>query len=297
MPNQIFAQVTSVHDFSTCEAEEGVLGLALVPFSHTSDKYPSLLQNLMDTDQLPHAMYSLYLNSRDDYPTPDDTVQLQQFQDDNGNWEHGYSRPTSASSEIVFGGVNPRHYEGCLQWHDLGQFEDTATGSGRFEGFWDFSLDGVNCGGKSVSSSNVAMLDTGSSYIIGPTNAVAKIASMNHASCFTLVDLAKPKLVDCSTESGFDAAIIECDAPLFNLDFVADGHTYVLAKEDLIIKVQTSFGEACILRLVGSDGIPVSFDRGAVSYGARFHRLTAINSHTIFTITPSIRAGSWEMSF
>jgi hypothetical protein len=252
--NQVFAQVTDVHNFSTCEAEEGVLGLA---FSKTtSHQFPSVLQNLMDTQQLKHSMYSLYLNPHDDYPQVNgDSSSFYGHEDAQGNLEYGYQRPVSASSQIVFGGVDQRHYEGCLQWHELGQFEDSKTG-GQFQGFWDFALGEVKFGGTSVSTSNLALLDTGSSYIIGPTDAVAKIADMNHASCFTMLDRADPQLVEC-TSGDFDAAVIDCDQPMFNLEFVADGRTYVLEKEDLIIQVDTSFGKACVLRLVGSEGIPV----------------------------------------
>lgn len=256
VPNQVFAQVTSVHDFATCEAEEGVLGLAYS--KETSHKFPSLLHNLQEEGHLHHAMYSLYLSPKDDYPAHAQQS-LAQAMDDNGNVQLGYQRPTSASSQIIFGGVDQLHYAGCLQWHDLGNFADTQTGQ-SFEGFWDFQLQAVKFGGTSVTTSNLALIDTGSSYIVGPTDIVAQIATMNHASCFNMLSSGDPQLVDCS-QGDFDAAVIDCDQPFFNLEFVADGHTYVMEKEDLVLQVHTSFGEACLLRLVGSEGIPVSTTR------------------------------------
>lgn len=251
MKQQVFAQVTSLHNFSTCEAEEGVLGLAFA--TKTSNDFPSVIQNMIDTDHLQYSMYSLYLNSRDDYPSPG---ALDEHADDNGNLEYGYQRPTSASSQIIFGGVDQRHYEGCLQWHNLGHYDDSKTG-GTFPGFWDFTLQDVRFGGSSVSTSNLALLDTGSSYVIGPTEAVGKIAKLNGAKCFDMVQPSKPQLVECSS-GDFDAAVIDCDQPFFNLEFVADSRTYVLEKEDLIIETDTSSGTVCVLRLVGSEGIPVS---------------------------------------
>ncbi len=239
-----------MHNFATCEAEEGVLGLAYA--QTTSQGFPSLLKNMVDSDQLRHAMYSLYLNPKDDYPAPKENYE---HMDSNGNIEYGFQNPISASSQIVFGGVDQRHYEGCLQWHPLGQFEDTKTG-GQFAGFWDFNLSQVKFGGTAVSTSDLALLDTGSSYIIGPADAVAQIAQMNHASCFNMIQATEPQLVDCSSGT-FDAAVIDCEQPLFNLEFIADGYTYVLEKEDLVLQVHTGFGEACVLRLVGSEGIPV----------------------------------------
>lgn len=256
--NQVFAQVTSVYNFTTCEAEEGVLGLAYS--MKTTFDYASLLGNLNNvassSSSKRHAMFAMYLSSKDDYPA--ERSPFQDF-DDFGNMEYGFQRPTSAYSEIVFGGVNQTHYEGCLQWHSLGHFEDVQTGS-LLEGYWDFALDSVRLGGTLLSSStgtNLAVVDSGSSYIIGPPDSIAQIASQNHASCFNMIRSEEPQLVDCALSS-FDAAVIDCDQPFFNLEFIANGHTYVLEKEDLMIQVETNLGPACILRLVGSKGISVS---------------------------------------
>jgi cathepsin D len=43
-------------------------------------------------------------------------------------------------SELVIGGVDREYYEGCLSWHDLGQF--TVDGS-TFEGFWDVAISSI----------------------------------------------------------------------------------------------------------------------------------------------------------
>jgi hypothetical protein len=252
---QIFAQVTSVYDFETCEGEDGVLGLAFTYVSNNN--YPSLLKNL--ETKLLHPMYSLYLSPKDDYP---DDSNFQGKHDTYGNLESGvFASPSNASSEIVLGGVNQKHYTGCLQWHTLGVFQDDISGE-RFEGYWDFSLDIVKVGGTKMTTSNVALVDTGSSYIVGPPNDVAQFAVLNNAKCFTVDSAANtfnpPQEVNCTRAEGFDASIIDCDEPFFNLEFIADGKTYVLEKEDLVLQIPTSFGQACVLRIVGSDGIPVS---------------------------------------
>lgn len=208
----------------------------------------------MQPPGMKHAMYSLFLGTRDDYPAERDSFQPQ---DGNGNLQYGFQQPISATSQIVFGGVDQRHYEGCLTWHRLGQFQDALTGS-TFEGYWDFALEEVKFGGSKISTSNLALVDTGSSYIVGPMDDIANIAAMNKAKCFNMIYSNDPEPVDCNVEEGFDAAVIDCAQPLFNLEFVADGRTYVLEKEDLIIQVDTNWGPTCILRLVGSPGLPVS---------------------------------------
>lgn len=247
---QVFAQVTALTNFVTCEAEEGVFGLAFSMIS--SHNYPSLLSNL-DTTLL-HSIYSLYLNQNDDYP--DETLDFQQQQDADGNVEYGATKPISHNSQIVFGGVDQKHYDGCLQWHDLGQFRDVATGE-KFQGYWDFALQKTKVGGTTLPlTDTLALVDSGSSYIVGPPQDVSDFAKINQATCFTLEDPENPEEVECGED--FDSAIVDCNQPFFNLEFVADGATYVMEKEDLILRVQTSFGESCLLRMVGSNGVPVS---------------------------------------
>jgi hypothetical protein len=120
--HQVFAQATSLHHFSTCEAEEGIIGLAFTMIS--SHNYPSLLSNLMreselgDSPVLMHSIYSLYLNAHDNYPDQANGGNYSQT-DAYENLEYGGARPTSAKSQIAFGAVDQQHYKGCLQWHDL----------------------------------------------------------------------------------------------------------------------------------------------------------------------------------
>jgi hypothetical protein len=248
---QVFAQVTQLTHFETCESEEGILGLAFSFIS--SHNYPSLLSNLEHA--LLHPIFSLYLDATDDYPA--DTSEGAPIIDAYGNEEFGKAQPSTSSSQIVFGGVDQKHYEGCLTWHNLGQF-DLNTGD-IFVGYWDFRLEDVRVGGTSLPTSALALVDSGSSYIVGPLDDVGKFALMNGATCFLLEDINNPKEVDCDSKWGWDSAMIECDRPFFNLEFIADGVVYVLEKEDLLLRVDTSYGDACILRIVGNTDIPVSW--------------------------------------
>ena len=226
--NQIFAEATTVENLVTCQGEQGVLGLG---FSFLSSHFfPSVIQNLQDN--LMHPIFGMYLSEVDDYPLVDDG--------------HG---PTSADhSEIVFGGVNQKHYSGCLHWHNLGQFKESDTGE-TFQGYWDFKLDGVEVGGTPMPSSQLAIVDSGSSNIVGPKDAVGIIAQLNGAECFNMPDgtTSYPVSVNCS--DGFDIATIDCDRPFFDLEFRADGVVYHLTKEDLIKTIETGMGSLCTIRL------------------------------------------------
>lgn len=248
MEEQVFAQVERIVNFETCESEEGIIGLAFSFIS--SHNYPSLLSNLEHA--LMHPIFSLYLDENDDYPSDNGSPTI----DANGNKEFGKAQPSTFSSQVVFGGVDQKHYEGCLNWHDLGQF-DLDTGD-IFVGYWDFRLDDVLVGGTSLPTSALALVDSGSSYIVGPLDDVGKFALLNGATCFTLEDKSNAKEADCDSKWGWDSAMIKCDQNFFNLEFISDGVTYVLEKEDLVLRVKTSYGDACILRIIGSDDIPVS---------------------------------------
>jgi len=266
--NQVFAQVTHIQNFATCEQEEGIMGLANA--MTTTHGFPSLLGNILNRSQtnggankvLPYNVFGMYLRSDvDDYNGVDIT---------NPNEE------PRKSSELILGGVNQEHYLGCLQWHNLLSSQNSATGIGStFDKYWSVMLDDVKVGGTSLNKSSsstgdlVAVLDSGSSYIVGPQAAVAHMVQLNNAKCFRMdIDTSSqmnngqaqsttdPKEVDCNDPAGFDGAVLNnCDDPFFSIEFVIDGSVYVLEKEDLMVNLDTLFGTVCILRVVASQGM------------------------------------------
>jgi cathepsin D len=225
---QIFAEATKIDKFSSCQGEQGILGLGFSFIS--SHNFPTVINNLQQI--LRHPIIGIYLSYIDDYPSSD------------GN----QGSVSSDHSEIAFGGVNQKHYSGCLRWHNLGQFRESWTGK-TFQGYWDFKLDGVQVGGTSMPSSQLAIVDSGSTHIVGPREAIGLIAQLNGAECFSLPDgdASSPISIDCLEE--FDIAAIECDRPFFDLEFQADGEVYHLTKEDLVKSIETSIGNLCILKL------------------------------------------------
>jgi Eukaryotic aspartyl protease len=249
----VFGEITNLQNFQTCSVEEGVFGLA---FSMDFHSFPTPLKNL--ASKLRHPIFSLYLESTEDYPDEFDDLTTYEEPDENGNMEHGFKPAFGAHSELVFGGVNQKHYEGCISWHELGQF--SLRDGSVFEGYWDFKLDYVKMNGSPLAAaSTLALVDSGSTYIVGPMDAIGYVAEQNQAVCFTVPEFGDPEAVDCTSPFGFDAASIDCDQKRFYaLEFVADGTSYVLGKKELVDVIDTSEGPLCLLRLMGNNDIPVS---------------------------------------
>jgi hypothetical protein len=271
LDHQIFAIVHHLDNYATCEEEEGVVGLA--NSLTTSHHFPTMLSNVLHHKIWKQNVFGMYLQSKDDYPNGAE-----------GSWQrmngqHNAHTPIDASSQLILGGVDQTHYVGCLQWHTMMDSADTeddydydsSASTDRGESsYWSLPLVKVLVGGQALPNAHgnnsndplVAILDSGSSYIVGPQQAVTKLVEMNGAKCFTMenFDGASPQQVPCDQDAGFDGAILSnCDDPFFNLEFVMDGAVYVLEKEDLMVHIETLFGEACILRIVGAQGMTVSW--------------------------------------
>ena len=246
----MFAQVTSyvkTNPASSIEGAQGLLGLGFSDIS--SHNFPTPLSHLQDL--LRHAIFSMYLdNSVDDYLPLDNSV--------NGTTAAAAAANltlpvTTNHSQIIFGGVDQTHYEGCLHWHDLGQFSDLH--GNVFGGFWDFRLSSVSIGKDPLHGSSVAIVDSGSTTLVGPRNAIQAIAVRNGLICLDITSNPNNvQYVDCDREEGFDMVATDCIVDIEPLHFEADGVVYTLEKEDLLMQLDTDAGSICLLRAVGVPG-------------------------------------------
>ena len=247
VPNQVFAQVITFEKLQACQGEEGLLGL--LPAWAADNKSPTLVNNLKSL--LRNPIFSLYLDKTDDYPA--DPGPLGRNPANGPGHEYDGTagaaayQPRSAHSEIVFGGVNSKHYTDCLTWYDV---VDTNP-------YWSLHLKGVRVSGEDLPYSTVAVINSGSTFIEGQTDAVAKFAVLNNIQCFDLDEMGNAFTVSCDDPDGFDAAVALCDNPLEPLQFITeDGAIYEVGTDELFTKVKTANGEVCFLRILSSPELP-----------------------------------------
>jgi len=264
IPNQIIGQVSDLSNLEgTCTSAEGVLGLGHDMHSSTNPSINSVVTNLRSLG-FKHNIFSLYLDAHGD-----------------GASRHDFS-------QLVLGGVDQRRYRGCIQWHDMissraevmdilsnGQFhrEDQPAQNDNHipllhEKYWNMKLKHVQIMDANNSdvlgghhSPDIAILDSSSTFIVGPNMAVAKYAEVNNAVCYLLEPNGNLGFnVDCMSDSGFDVALVGCDGthPIAPLNFVVDEQTYSLTKEDMLADTggydQIAGNEVCILRVAQGGG-------------------------------------------
>ncbi|KAM8754210.1 pepsin A-like [Acanthopagrus schlegelii] len=140
--NQVFGLSQTEAAFMASMAADGILGLAFQ--SIASDNVVPVFDNMIKQGLVSQPMFSVYLS---------------------GNSEQG--------SEVVFGGTDSNHYTGQINWIPL----SSAT-------YWQINMDSVTINGQTVACSGgcQAIIDTGTSLIVGPTSDINNMNSWVGAS-------------------------------------------------------------------------------------------------------------------
>lgn len=130
------------------------------------------------------------------------------------------------SSEVLFGGVDPRHYSGNFSFVNL-------TG----EKWWEVELEGIKFGDLHLPRSNrTAVVDSGSSFLVGPPDEVKNLASQ----------------LGALGQSRQGIWVVACDGDMPAVTFTMGGKDYVLRKSDLILpstRIHSTIGPLCALGL------------------------------------------------
>jgi hypothetical protein len=132
----------------------------------------------------------------------------------------------SQQGELVFGGIDKSHYTGDLVNVPL-----------ISETYWQVSLDGMTFGSSSITSSAKAIIDSGTSLLAGPKEAVAALAKQAGAQSLA----GKEYIIDCSKKSS-----------LPDLKVTLGGKDFTLSADDYVLEVSGQ----CLFAFMGIDVPP-----------------------------------------
>jgi saccharopepsin len=195
---QRFAEITDVKGLGLAYAIGKFDGILGLAFQSISIMHiPTVFQNLVEQKAIKDPVFAFYLPST-----------------------------TGSDGEMDIGGIDSSHYTGTLDYHKVTNAD-----------YWELGLDSFDIGGKSVSNTTKAVIDTGTSLLAGPIAEVKAIAKLIGATPFPLQP--KEYTVPCASVSG-----------LPNLDFTLGGKTYTLEPKDYIINAENTI---CLLGMVGID--------------------------------------------
>jgi len=195
--NQVFGEATSLADFFAGQPMDGILGLAYP--SIATDSVTPVFDNMISQQLVSKPIFSVFLDS-----TPDDT-----------------------KSAIILGGVDSNYYQGDFTYVPVSA-----------QNYWTVKLNGVAVGGKSVACSGFfgckAIIDTGTSLIVGPQSGINSI--LNGIT------------IDPNCQ-GIES--------LPNITFKLDSHSFDIPPSVYVIKEETDSGVQCAPGLAGQELLPL----------------------------------------
>ncbi|XP_020785307.2 pepsin A-like [Boleophthalmus pectinirostris] len=140
--NQVFGLSHTEAEFMAEMTADGILGLAFQ--SIAADNVVPVFKNMVAQGLLGQPLFSVYLSSND-----------------------------QKGSEVIFGGIDVSYYTGSIYWIPL----SSAT-------YWQINMDSVTINGQIVACAGgcQAIIDTGTSLIVGPNTDINNINSWLGAS-------------------------------------------------------------------------------------------------------------------
>jgi len=136
---------------------------------------------------------------------------------------NAHGKTDADNSELVIGGVDPKHYTGKFVYVRL--LSNT---------YWQVKLDGISVNGGSVPTAPTAIIDSGTSLIIGPAEDVATIMTG----------------LGAQQDPTQGAWTIECDKLKGDITFTMANNAFPLTPNDFVFQQQ---GKNCILGFQGAN--------------------------------------------
>ncbi|XP_030078224.1 pepsin A [Microcaecilia unicolor] len=219
--NQIFGlSETEPGSFLYYSPFDGILGLAY-PNIAASGATP-VFDNMWNQGLVPQDLFSVYLSSDD-----------------------------QSGSVVMFGGFDSSYYTGSLNWVPLSA-----------EGYWQITVDSISMNGQVIacSSSCQAIVDTGTSLLVGPPTPIANIQYYIGAS----EDSNGQYVINCNAISSMPDIIFSING----IQYPVPASAYVRQNQGACtsgfqnMDLPTSSGELWILGDIFIRQYFVVFDRG-----------------------------------
>ena len=200
--NQDFILVESDEDMDGTKAD-GILGMA---FSKLSDGHETLVSNMVKSKVISEPIFSVYIGDND------------------------YDRKKEKlSSNVIFGGHDIKKYSNSK---DFTYIDLIKTG------YWSVKLDKAAVDGTNINlKSNIAILDTGTSLIHGPSKEVSEI--------FKII---KKSSKDCNQDSGLLACTCSDVGEFPTIEFWLDDNVFYINPEEYLLKD----GNTCLVLITGA---------------------------------------------
>lgn len=113
----------------------------------------------------------------------------------------------NSDGELIIGGYEEEKIDGTIEFINLIEID-----------YWTVSLDQIMIGNTKFNGAKKAIIDTGTSLLIGPPSDVNKMATLLSA---TLID---------------DIYIVDCNNNLPNIEIILDKRSFVLTPDDYLIR-------------------------------------------------------------
>ncbi|KAL1407502.1 1,3-beta-glucanosyltransferase pga5 [Vanrija albida] len=228
---------------------DGLIGFAWPDADADADRRPFWVNAL---PQWPEPLFSVFL-SRSSFS---DVV-------DNSNSSNEYDCHNANGGVVTLGGVNSALYTGEIDYIPL----ETAPGADAYT-FWSVPLDGVVANGRTINALTagaLATLDTGTSLITGPTDAVADIYRT---------------IPNATFDAALGTYVFPCDSNM-TLAFVLGGRHYTVSPADLVYSIQLDDDAESVSELKCTGAIGVC-DDNAWTLGATFLK----NVYSVYRFDP-----------
>lgn len=172
------------------------------------------------------------------YDTVFDKVQQQKLADPSFSF-YLTSKPSSAGSELILGGVDSKYYTGDFTYHNL-----------ISESYWLIGGDKFSYNDKTYGNKDLKLIvDSGTSLIVGDTALMADL----------LKDI--PQAIDCSKIDTYPT-----------ITFTIDGKDYPLTPQMYVLKTTVLWQTQCIRGISSMDFSKSSIGSNAVILGDVFMR-------------------------